>query len=260
MQLYCPHCGVQRPVVDKDGGKKITCLSCGKHIPRPTAGGDGAAPPEQEDSSLAQFVKEIRAPEPGQGQSFFELEGDRLLRITLRGLVWLKRGSMVSWDGDIILARPSILGHGIYKFIKKVLSGQWFFLVRAEGAGRLFLADAGKQISILKLNQEAVFVNGNDLLAFEDSITWDIKMRNQGSNVMASGLFCVKLEGRGLVAVTTPYEPLTLKVPRARPILSDPNATAAWFHSSGGALKRGILPEQRRGHKKTTKVSLPGGF
>ncbi len=45
---------------------------------------------------------------------------------------------------------------------------------------------------------------------------------------MAGGLFNIKLEGNGLIAMTTHYDPLTLKVTPDEPVITDPNATVAW--------------------------------
>ncbi|MBU9673756.1 AIM24 family protein, partial [Planococcus sp. CP5-4_YE] len=41
-------------------------------------------------------------------------------------------------------------------------------------------------------------------------------------------LFNVRLEGQGLVAFTSHYEPLTLLVTPDTPVFTDPNATVAW--------------------------------
>lgn len=45
---------------------------------------------------------------------------------------------------------------------------------------------------------------------------------------MSGGLFNVLLEGKGMVAITTHYDPLTLQVTKDRPVFTDPNATVAW--------------------------------
>ena len=83
-------------------------------------------------------------------------------------------------------------------------------------------------MQILQLHGESIFVNGNDLLAFEPSLTWDIKMMRKLSAMLAGGLFNVKLEGHGMLAITSHHEPLTLLVEPGRPVRTDPNATIAW--------------------------------
>lgn len=158
----------------------------------------------------------------------FELERDRLLEVNLEGMVWTKRGSMVGYTGDIKFTREGLLEHGLGKLVKKSLTGEGVSLTKAEGRGKLYLADTGKKISVLNLENEALFVNGNDLLAFENSISWDIRMMKKMAGMLSGGLFNVKLEGTGMVAITTHYDPLTLRVTEDRPVFTDPNATVAW--------------------------------
>ena len=57
-------------------------------------------------------------------------------------------------------------------------------------------------------------------------------MMRRMAGMMAGGLFNVRLTGSGIVAITSHYEPLTLRVSRqSGPVFTDPNATVAW---SGG--------------------------
>lgn len=176
--------------------------------------------------SLNEFIQQSRQQDRGQG--LFELESPRLLEINLNGRVWTKMGSMVAYVGAMKFTREGMLEHGVGKFFKKALSGEGARLTKAEGEGRLYLADTGKKVQILDLAGETIFVNGNDLLAFEDGIEWDISFMKKLSAMMAGGLFNVRLSGHGMIAITTHYEPLTLMVTPGAPVITDPNATVAW--------------------------------
>jgi uncharacterized protein (AIM24 family) len=46
--------------------------------------------------------------------------------------------------------------------------------------------------------------------------------------MMAGGLFNVKISGSGMIAITSHYEPMTLRVSPGSPVITDPNATVAW--------------------------------
>lgn len=48
------------------------------------------------------------------------------------------------------------------------------------------------------------------------------------AGMMAGGLFNVMLDGKGKVAITTHFEPLTLIVKPGETVYTDPNATVAW--------------------------------
>ena len=179
--------------------------------------------------TLDEFVNSTRQQEKGEG--VFELESDRLLEINLNGEMWTKMGSMVAYRGQVKFTREKILEHGIGKFLKKAVSGEGARLTKAEGNGKVYLADQGKKVTILNLQGETLFVNGNDLLAFENQINWDIKIMKKLTAMLAGGLFNVRLEGTGLVAITSHYDPLTLRVDPQNPVITDPNATIAWSGS-----------------------------
>ena len=176
--------------------------------------------------SIQQFVEQTKQRDRGQG--FFELETERLLEVNLNGQVWAKMGSMISYEGKIKFEREGILEHGIGKLLKKTFTGEGAQLMKANGNGKLYLADQGKKITILDLEGNSIYINGNDLLAFEPSLKWDIKLMRRIAGMMAGGLFNVKLEGTGMVAFTSHYEPLTLMVYPGQPVYTDPNATVAW--------------------------------
>lgn len=163
-----------------------------------------------------------------RGEGLFELEGDRFLEVHLNGMVWTKKGSMVSYSGDIRFTRERILEQGLGKALKKFITTEGMQLTKAEGQGILYLADAGKKVTILELAGESLCVNGNDVLAFESSLNWDIKMLKSIAGMLSGGIFNVRLDGSGMIAFTSHYDPLVLLPQPNRPIYTDPNATIAW--------------------------------
>ncbi|AFV23074.1 hypothetical protein Mpsy_0865 [Methanolobus psychrophilus R15] len=188
--------------------------------------------------TMEEFIKTTGQKDLGEGK--FELERDRLLEVNLDGRVWIKRGAMVAYLGNVKFTREGVLEHGLGKFVKKAFTGEGVSLTKAEGTGKVYLADTGKKISIINLNNESIFVNGNDLLAFEESVSWDIKLMKRMASMMSGGLFNVKLEGTGMVAITTHYDPLTLRVTSDQPVYTDPNATVAWSGNLVPELKTDI--------------------
>ncbi|MCB1063070.1 MAG: AIM24 family protein [Verrucomicrobiae bacterium] len=176
--------------------------------------------------SLQEFVTQTAQKDRGEG--VFELESDRMLEVNLNGLAWMKMGAMVAYRGQIKFTREGILEQGLGNLLKKAVSGEGARLSKAQGTGTMYLADQGKKISIIELNGEAICVNGNDILAFEPTITNKIKMMKRVAGMMAGGLFNVQLSGSGLIAITSHYNPMTLRVTPDSPVLTDPNATIAW--------------------------------
>lgn len=190
------------------------------------------------DYSIKKFLADSEQKDRNQG--VFELESNWMLEVNLNGEIWTKMGSMVAYRGKVKFEREGILEHGLGRLLKKTFTGESVMLTKATGNGKVYLADNGKQITILKLENESLFVNGNDLLAFEKSVVWDIKMMRRVSGMMAGGLFNVKLEGSGMVAITTNQAPLTLRVTPDNPLITDPNATVAWSGSLSPEIRTDI--------------------
>lgn len=176
--------------------------------------------------SLASFLESTR--QRDDKNEFFELENAHTLEVNLNGKVWTKKGSMVGYVGNIKFERQGMMAGGLGNMFKKAISGEGVSLMSASGEGRVYLADAGKKVRILHLENEAIFVNGNDVLAFDEKIEYNITMMRSVAGMMSGGLFNVRLSGTGFVAITTHYEPVTLAVTNDQPVFTDPNATVAW--------------------------------
>lgn len=136
---------------------------------------------------------------------------------------------MIAYRGQIQFRREGMLEHGSKKFFKEFFSGEGAALMKAEGRGRVYLADVGKRITVIALDNESICVNGSDLLAFEDGLEWDIRMTRKLSGVLAGGLFNLKIEGTGRIALVTHGEPMALKLGAGQStVFTDPQATVAW--------------------------------
>jgi len=178
---------------------------------------------EEGPTSMTQFLADT-AEKSSTRQ--FQLQNSRLLAINLDGSVFTKVGSMVGYRGDIKFSRAG--AGSVKKYLKKHFTGEGFTVMRCEGRGKLFVADQGKSVHLLYLDNDSIYVEGHDLLAYESGIDWDIKMVRSGGAFLAGGLFSVKLTGTGFIAVTTHGKPLSLRVAPGHPVVTDPQATVAW--------------------------------
>ncbi len=177
-------------------------------------------------TSLSDFATKTAQQDRGHG--LFELENERVLELNLNGSLWTKTGSMIAYRGNVKFEREGVFEQGLGNFFKKAISGEGARLTKASGSGKVYLADGGKKIALLRLNDESLFVNGNDVLAFEPQLKFDLKMMRKVAAMLSGGLFNIRLEGSGVVAITTHYEPITLRVTPNEPVFTDPNATVAW--------------------------------
>ncbi|WP_027482211.1 AIM24 family protein [Deinococcus pimensis] len=176
--------------------------------------------------TVDQFVNRTReADRPGD---VFELENSKMLEVKVRGRVWSKLGAMVAFKGNLSFRREGMLEGGIMKALVRAVSKEMEPLAKIEGQGVCYLADQGKEITVIRLAGDAFNVNGSSLLAFEDSVQHEITMMRRVAGMMAGGLFSVRVRGSGHVAIVSHGKPLTLRVTPNEPVFTDPNATIGW--------------------------------
>jgi uncharacterized protein (AIM24 family) len=97
--------------------------------------------------------------------------------------------------------------------------------MEVEGTGHVYLADQEKKIQLLELDAgESITVNGEDVLAFEPEIDYEISTIDSLAGSFAGGFTNVYLEGPGNIAITTHGDPIVL----TPPVTTDPSATVAW--------------------------------
>jgi uncharacterized protein (AIM24 family) len=185
----------------------------------------------------------------------FTLQNSSMLKVRLDGdEIQAKLGSMVAYQGDIRFEHKS---GGLGRFFKKALTGEGVQLRACRGTGDLFLAHDKRKIMVLELNGEQMTVNGDNILAFESGIDWDIR-RVEGAGRLAGGLFNVVLEGTGKVAVTSDGEPVLLDT--STPTFADPDSAIAW----SGGVRTGIRSDVSfktfigRGSGETFQISFEG--
>ncbi len=176
--------------------------------------------------SIADFIATHTDQERDAGP--FEVENRATLQVNLQGTVYAKAGAMIAYRGDVKFSRKGVLEDGVGRMLKKAVTGEGMTLMKMEGNGRVYLADKGKRVHVLEMAGESLCVNGNDLLALQSTLDWDIVMIKSVAGALAGGLFNVQISGRGLVALTTHGDPLVLPVTSARPVHTDPQATVAW--------------------------------
>lgn len=174
-------------------------------------------------------------------RDFFQLENSHMLEINLSGQrVKLKKGSMVAYDGHVKFEREGILSQGLGNLLKKAISGEGTSMMHAEGTGRLYVADEAKHVHVIQLTDDTINVNGNDVLAYEESVKSDIKMLKSVGGMLGGGLFQVRLSGNGYIALTSHGRPITLKVEPGHSVCTDPNATVAWSGNLTPHLKTDV--------------------
>jgi uncharacterized protein (AIM24 family) len=185
-------------------------------------------------------------------------QNSKLLRVRLGEPFMARQGSMVAYQGNVDF---SFEGGGASKFIKKALTGEGLPLMRCQGQGDVFLAEAAHDVHLLNLNNAGLSISGKNVLAFSSSLDWNIE-RVKGGSMVAGGLFNTTLRGTGWVALTTDGPPVVLNAAEA-PTFADTNAIVAWSANLQTQLKTSFKAGALigRGSGEALQVSFYGqGF
>ncbi|MDP1848831.1 MAG: AIM24 family protein [Solirubrobacteraceae bacterium] len=177
-------------------------------------------------SDIGGAFEQYREVETGEA---FTPQGPYALKVELSETsVMARGGAMVAYQGDV---RFEHKGGGLGRMLKKAASGEDLRLMQCSGSGELFLANQAMLVHVLRLQDESMTVNGQNILAFDDQIEWDVtRVKGGAAGMLAGGLFNITLRGTGLVALTSDGQPMKLDVSEA-PTFADPQAAIAW---SGG--------------------------
>ena len=148
-----------------------------------------------------------------ESQDPFSLQNKKLLRVDMRfGPVQAKAGSMVAYQGDVRFVNKGSGGLG--KMLKADTTGEGVKMMQCSGSGELFVADFASEIQVMYLDNDAVSVNGANVLAFSNSIEWDIhRIQARGATMT-----CVDSESSS---------PMPSSAAPAGP--STPNCQRVWF-------------------------------
>ena len=154
------------------------------------------------------------------------LQNPRMLKVRLQSNELLARqGAMVAYQGAVEFVYEGAGGMG--RFLKKALTGEGVPLMRCRGTGDVFLAQDGNELHILDLDgSDGVTVNGANVLAFEPTLTWDIR-RIEGASALSGGVFNMVFSGAGRLVVSAFGTPVVLNTGEA-PTFADLQSAVAW--------------------------------
>ena len=163
--------------------------------------------------------------EKESNQPGMRLQNSKMLKVELNGEIMGRVGSMVAYQGQVQFQAQGSGGMG--KWLKQKLTGEGVPLMKISGRGDVFLADRASDVHLIDLDPgDAISINGTNVLAFDSTVQYDIKMV-QGMGMMSnSGLFNCVFTGPGRVAITTQGTPVVLTIDQ--PTYADPQAAICW--------------------------------
>lgn len=188
-------------------------------VPEPESAAHTAARKLQDAVDETQHAEEKRidlAHRKIEGASkTFALHENGFLEINFARSVHVKRGTVSSYSGNLkFIAESGLLGTTAQT------------LVKAAGQGKIFVYEKARKTFLLDLNDEFIYVEGRNLLALEDTLTYRVEPIYDAS--YQHKIDTVKIFGKGSLAISTSIEPLTLRVTREYPLSISSEALVAW--------------------------------
>jgi uncharacterized protein (AIM24 family)/tetratricopeptide (TPR) repeat protein len=145
----------------------------------------------------------------------FTLHDNGFLEINFARSVHVKRGTVSSYSGNLkFVAESGLIGTTAQT------------LVRAVGQGKIFVYEKGRKAFLLDLSEEFIYVEGSNLLALEETLTYRVEPIYDAG--YQRKIDTVKIFGKGSLAISTSIEPLTLRVTKEYPLSISSNALVAW--------------------------------
>jgi uncharacterized protein (AIM24 family) len=145
----------------------------------------------------------------------FVLHENGFLEMNLARSVYVKKGTVSSYSGNLkFTAESGLLGTTAQT------------LVKASGQGKIFVYEKGRKTFLLDLNEEFIYVEGSNLLALEDTLTYRVEPIYDSA--YQRKIDTLKVFGKGSLAISTSIEPLTLRVTREYPLSISSASLVAW--------------------------------
>ncbi|MEU6012995.1 AIM24 family protein [Streptomyces sp. NPDC047515] len=135
-------------------------------------------------------------------------------------------GSMVAYEG-FIQYEPN--PPAVRQIARDWITGEGAPLMKCSGDGLLYLADYGAHVVVVHLNNEALSVNGTNVLAFDAQLQWGVERVKGMAKFAGQGLWNVSVSGTGWVALTSRGTPVVVNCGSGEDeTYVDPDALVAW--------------------------------
>jgi len=163
--------------------------------------------------------------EKESSQPGMRLQNSKMLKVELNGEIMARRGAMVGYQGQVQF--QALGAGGVGKWLKSKVTGEGVPIMKMTGKGDVFLANEAQDIYLIDLEgNDALSINGANVLAFDSTLQYDIKMVQGMGMLSSAGLFNCVFTGTGRIAITTHGTPVVVQVDQ--PTYADPQAAVCW--------------------------------
>ena len=203
----------------RHGERRESAPSTGILPARPLSIGESDAhgPPQHIHWSSAGQEKEshVHTHMRRRDDTFRYLENN-LMEVNFSGKVFIKQGTIYSYSGNLTF------------WVKPRREKSSPALVIVSGTGKLLLTDRERDITVLQIDDEEIFVEPSHLLACEETLTPRYAVIEKTDGDPSGGLHVLIIKGTGVIALSVATSPLVMTVQTDYPVNVSSSSLISW--------------------------------
>jgi uncharacterized protein (AIM24 family) len=188
------------------------------------------------------------------------LQNSKSIKYAVNGECYARQGAMVAFRGDLQFEKK---GQGVGNYLKRRVTGEGLALMAVRGRGEAWFAHEAQSCFVGRIDPgDSLSINGNNVLVFDATLSYDIKM-TKGAGMTGGGLFNCVFSGQGNIGLICDGEPIVIPVTPDAPVYVDTDAVVGWSAQLSTGLHRsqGLGSMMRGGSGEAVQLELRGnGF
>jgi uncharacterized protein (AIM24 family) len=147
-------------------------------------------------------------------EDLFRYLEENLMEVNFSGKVFIKQGTIYSYSGNLTF------------WVKPQRQEAVPPLVIVSGTGKLLLTDRQREITVLAIDDDEIYVEPSHLLACQETLTprYGIIEREGGK----SSFHVLVIQGTGMIALSVATSPLVLSVQKPYPVNVSTRSIISW--------------------------------
>jgi uncharacterized protein (AIM24 family) len=139
---------------------------------------------------------------------------ENLMEVNFSGKVFIKQGTIYSYSGNLTF------------WVKPQRQESVPPLVIVSGTGKLLLTDRQREITVLAIEDDEIYVEPSHLLACQETLTprYGVIEREGGKNAF----HVLVIQGTGMIALSVATSPLVLSVQKPYPVNVSTGSIISW--------------------------------
>lgn len=147
-------------------------------------------------------------------EDLFRYLEENLMEVNFSGKVFIKQGTIYSYSGNLTF------------WVKPQRQESVPPLVIVSGTGKLLLTDRQREITVLAIEEDEIYVEPSHLLACQETLTprYGVIEREGGK----SAFHVLVIQGTGMIALSVASSPLVLSVQKPYPVNVSTGSIISW--------------------------------